>query len=207
MMYYAGQQFRAGVGLSTMHPSLDWETFSCAGYVWNEAAQKWESPRGCGPSVRGLKAVGVFNYTNHPTFEPLSLAYDLLDGRGMRHWVPRYCDVGLADEPHDLIAHVAGGKILAAFNVAFERAVWTWCVRKWGWPVWHVENSRCDMAKGQVSAYPASLENIGEILLPEHMRKDKAGHALVRKLTVPKNPSKARKPAAVYVAHYQPPLI
>jgi hypothetical protein len=54
---------------------------------------------------------------------------------------------------------------------------------------------------------PASLENIGEILLPEHMRKDKAGHALVRKLTVPKNPSKARKPAAVYVAHYQPPLI
>lgn len=189
MSYYAGQQFRAGIGLSTMWPALDWETYSEAGYVWNAAAQKWESPRGCGPQTRGLKAVGTFNYVNHPTFEPLSLAYDLLDGRGTRHWVPILTDFGLADEPHELIAHVAAGGILSAWNVYFERCVWSWCVRKWGWPVWHVENSRCDMAKAQVSAYPAALENAGALLLPEHLRKDKAGHALVRKLTVPKNPS------------------
>jgi hypothetical protein len=193
-VYLAGQQFRAGIGLSTMYASLDWETYSEAGYVWNEAAQKWESPRGCGPSVRGLKAVGSFNYTHHPTFEPLSLAYDLLDERGVRHWKPHPDhDVDpLLYGPQDLIAYVAAGKILAAWNVAFERQVWAWCVRKWGWPVWLVENSRCDMAKAQVSAYPAALENAGQILLPEHLRKDKAGTALVRKLTVPKNPSKFR---------------
>jgi DNA polymerase len=192
-MYYAGQQFRAGVGLSTMHPSLDWETYSEAGLVWNADEQKWQPPRGCQGQTRGLRAVGTFNYVWHPTFEPLSLAYDLLDGRGMRHWVPVMTDVGLASEPHDLLAHVAAGGILAAFNVYFERTVWSWCVARWGWPVWHLENSRCDMAKSQVAAYPPSLEAVGDLLLPEHLRKDKAGHALVRKLTMPKNPSKARK--------------
>lgn len=190
----AGQQFRAGFGLSTVHPSLDWETYSEAGYVWNEAAQKWESPRGCGPQTRGLKAVGTYNYVMHPTFRALSLAYDLLDGRGVRHWVPVYTEYfGLADEPHELIAHVAAKRILAAWNVGFEMDVWNLhFVRLFGWPEWDVEYARCDMAKAQVSAYPAALENAGALLLPEHLRKDKAGTALVRKLTVPKNPSKAR---------------
>src|SRR5262245_63277284 len=89
-MFYDGQQFAAGCGLATMHPALDWETYSEAGYVWDEAAQKWASPRGCGAQTRGLKAVGTFNYVWHQTFEPLSLAYDLLDGRDVRHWVPHY---------------------------------------------------------------------------------------------------------------------
>lgn len=177
-----------------MYASLDFETYSAAGMCWSEIAQKWESPRGCGPQTRGLKAVGAFNYVNHSTFEILSLAYDLLDGRGVRHWVPKITEFGLSDEPHDLLAHVARGEILSAFNVAFERRCWQdYCRRVWGWPNWPVENSRCDMDKGKVSAYPPSLESVGELLLPEHLRKDKGGHALVRKLTVPKNPSKARK--------------
>ncbi len=179
-----------------MYPSWDAETYSEAGYEWNANLQKWESPRGCGPSVRGLKAVGAYNYVRHPTFRVLSLAYDLLDGLGMRHWVPTYTEVGLSDEPHDLIAHVGAGGILAAWNVSFELMIWAeHFVRLYGWPEWFVENARCDMAKAQVSAYPAALDNAGEILLPEHLRKDKAGGALVRKLTVPKNPSKPRKAA------------
>lgn len=190
-MYRAGQQFRAAHGVATAHASMDWETYSEAGFVWNESLQKWESPRGCGAQTRGIKAVGTFNYVNHPTFEVLSLAYDLLEGRGLRHWVPRMTEFGLADEPHDLIAHVAAGKILAGWGVSFEWTVWTYyCVPRWGWPAWPIENARCDMAKAQVMAYPAALDNAGELLLPEHLRKDKAGSALIRKLTMPQNPSK-----------------
>jgi hypothetical protein len=205
-VYFAGQQFAAGFGLSTMHPSLDWETYSEAGYVWNATEQKWQSPRGCGTQTRGLKAVGVYNYVMHPTFRALSLAYDLLDGGGMRHWVPVYTEFGLADEPHDIIAHVAARRTLAAWNVGFEMTVWNLhFVRLYGWPYWDVEYARCDMAKAQVSAYPAALDNAGELLLPEHLRKDKAGAALVRKLTVPKNPSKARaKPAAAQASLFYP---
>lgn len=194
-MYTYGQQFAAGHGLATMYPSLDFETYSEAGLVWSEADQKWRSPRGCGAQTRGLKAVGTFNYVWHPTFEPNSLAYDLLDGRGVRHWVPRRTEFGLADEPHDLLAHVARGGILAAFNVYFELTVWSWCVARWGWPEWKVENSRCVQAKCAVSAYPQALENVGAVLLPPHMQKDKAGGALIRKLTMPQNPSKALEKA------------
>lgn len=178
-----------------MEPSLDWETYSEAGLVWDEAAQKWKSPRGCGAQTRGLKAVGTFNYVWHPTFEPLSLSYDLLDGRGNRWWRPVMTEFGLADEPHDLIAYVAAGGTLAAFNVYFELTVWSWCVARWGWPEWRVENARCVQAKCAASAYPQALDDVGAILLPEHMRKDKAGGALIRKLTMPQNPSKALEKA------------
>lgn len=188
-MYSYGQQFRAAFGLSTVWPGLDWETYSEAGMVYDEAGRTWRSPRGCGPQMRGLKAVGVFNYVWHPTFEPLSLAYDLLDGRGVRWWRPIKCDVGLADEPHDLLAHVAAGRNLAAFNVGFELTVWEWCVVNWGWPVLHLEQIYCTMAKGQVSAYPPSLAEVGYVLLPSHLQKDAAGEALVKKLTMPKKPS------------------
>ena len=184
-----GDQFRAAHGITTAYASWDVETYSEAGLVWNGA--KWESPRGCGAQTRGLKAVGVYNYVTHPTFELLSVAYDLLDGAGMRHWVPRWCEFGLVDEPHDLVAHVAAGRILAAWNVGFEWSVWNlYCVPKFGWPPLAIEQCRCDMAKAQVMAYPAALENAGAILLPAHLQKDKAGGALIRKLTVPQNPSK-----------------
>ena len=186
-----GDTFRAGIGLTTAYASLDWETYSEAGYVWDDTLQKWASPRGCGAQTRGLKAVGAYNYATHPTFEILSLAYDLLDGRGVRHWVPRITEFGLADEPHDLIAHVAAGKILTAWNVFFEWVIWEhYCRPKWGWPAWPLENARCTQAKAAVSAYPQALENAGAILLPAHMQKDKAGGALIRKLSVPQNPSK-----------------
>lgn len=192
-MFHAGQQFAAGCGLSTMYPSLDWETYSEAGFVWDAATQTWKHPRGCRGDTRGLKAVGTFNYVTHPTFEPLSLAYDLLDDRGMRHWVPLMTEFGLADEPHDLIAHVAAGRILAAFAVSFEIAVWNlYCVPKYGWPMWDVANARCDADKARVSAYPPGLENVGDVLNIAE-KKDKVGSYLIKLLTVPKDPGKAKR--------------
>src|ERR1700759_4696896 len=37
---------------------------------------------------RGLPAVGVYNYVQHPTFEVLNLTYNLKDGYGPRFWRP-----------------------------------------------------------------------------------------------------------------------
>lgn len=196
-MYTYGQQFRAGFGLATVWPGLDWETYSEAGMVYDPVLRKWAHPRGYSGQNKGLRAVGVFNYVWHPTFEPLSLAYDLLDGRGVRHWVPVKCDVGLASEPHDLLAHVDAGRNLAAFNVNFELTVWEWCVVNWGWPVLRLEQMFCTMAKAMVHANPPSLEANGEILLPPHLRKDAAGEALVKKLTMPKKPSALPRPKKV----------
>jgi hypothetical protein len=196
-VYVNGQQFRAGVGITTMHPTFDWETYSEAGYQWNYVTQKWESLPGLGPQNRGIGAVGAYNYITHPTFEVLSLAYDLLDGRGMRHWVPHMTEFGLADEPHDLIQYAAAGGILEAFNVGFELYVWNlYCAPRWGWKPLLIEQVRCCMAKARAHALPGSLADVGYVLDLVN-KKDPMGDYLIKKLTVPKNPGNGgpRKPA------------
>lgn len=46
------------------------------------------------------------------------------------------------------------------------------------------------MAKGKASGYPPSLDDVGSVL-KLHERKDPAGDKLIKKLTTPKNPTKA----------------
>lgn len=207
-MYFNGQQFRAGLGITTMHPTFDWETYSEAGFVWNYVTQKWEPLPGLGAQNKGLPAVGAYNYITHPTFEILSLAYDLLDGRGMRHWVPRMTEFGLADEPHDLIQYAAAGGILEAFNVNFETWVWNlYCAPRWGWKPLQLEQLRCCMAKARANAYPGSLGDVGRVLNLVN-QKDPMGDYLIKKLTVPKNPGNGgpRKPKPEPIYPHRSPV-
>jgi DNA polymerase bacteriophage-type len=189
-MLKAGQVFAAGPGITTVVPSFDVETYSEAGYLWDGAAAKWRSLPGLSDQNRGLGAVGVRVYVEHPTFDLLSLKYDLFDGRGMRHFVPRITEFGLADEPHDLIAHVAAGGLLAAWNSGFEWAVWNYhCVPKYGWPVLRPEQMRCDMAKARAHALPGALKNTGKVLQLVN-QKDPDGDRLLKKFSMPRNPTK-----------------
>lgn len=195
----AGQRFGAGVGLSTAVPGGDYETYSEAGYVWDEDALKWGSLPGLSNQDRGLKAVGAHNYIRHPSFEVLSLSYDLLVGTDVTLWVPpfdlRHIDDrrhGLADQHHpwDLLHHVEDGEPLEAWNAMFEYLVWNlYCVPKWGWPRLKIEQMHCAMAKSRVSAYPGELDEAGRLLKLVN-QKDPIGKTLIRKLTVPKNPTK-----------------
>jgi len=168
-------------------PTLDFETYSEAGYRWDDARQKWASLPGVSVAKRGLEVVGVDRYVNHPTFRPISLAFDLIDGHGVEratfpdHAAHYPCPPRLAE-------HVRSGKMLEAWNVAFEHFVWEWCVKNWGWPVWPLAQQLCAMAKSRAAAYPGGLDNCASVLGTE--RKDPIGHRLVRKLTVPKNPTK-----------------
>lgn len=194
-----------------MHPCKDWETYSEAGFAFgHHVPGKWGPLPWLAPKSqkKGLPVVGAYNYITHPTFRPLSLAYDLLDGKGCRRWVPVMTEFGLANEPHDLIGYAAAGGILEAFNVGFEFMVWNlFCAKAWGWPVIKLEQMRCTMAKARASAYPGNLEDLGHVLNLVNQKHAEMGDYLIKTLTVPKNPGQnMKKPPQVAprYAHVSP---
>ena len=83
----AGTQLPAGLGVATVLPDIDFETYSEAGSVFDYETQKWVGPPGAAKGKKGLFVVGAALYATHPTTEVLSLAYNLKDGRGPRRWI------------------------------------------------------------------------------------------------------------------------
>lgn len=103
MTLRAYQQVPAGPAWSTVLPDLDFETYSEAGFLWDEKTQKYEKPLGA--TKKGIGPVGAAVYTQHPTCEVLSLQYDLKDGHGAELWTPgmRACRVVHSKkEAHDV---------------------------------------------------------------------------------------------------------
>ena len=160
----------------------DFETYSPAGFIWDEAAGKWAAPPGA--KEKGLGTVGAAIYTEHPDAEVLTYRYDLKDGRGSQHWHP-----GLPN-PTDLFSHIASGKPLEAWNTGFERWVWrNICQPKYGWPALPNEVQRCAMAKARAHALPGRLELAAEVTRAA-VQKDKEGKRLLDKFSKPRNPTK-----------------
>ena len=177
----AGTKIPAGTRSATVLPDMDFETYSEAGYVWDEAKQKW---RGVGKNLKGLSAVGAPAYSEHPSTEVLSLAYDLKDGLGDRLWLP-----GMAP-PQDLIDHIGRGGLIEAHNSAFEYHIWrNVCTARIGWPALPYTQLRCSMAKSRAWSLPGALGKVAAVLGVTE-QKDKKGDALLRKLSVPRNPTK-----------------
>ena len=180
----AGTRLAAGLGQASVLPDLDFETFSLAGYVWDRERNRWEGPPGAPKNTKGLPVVGAANYAAHESAEVLLLAYDLKDGRGRRRWRP-----GMPP-PADLFAHIASGGLLEAWNVAFERWVWELvCVPRMRWPAVHPAQWRCAAAKARAHALPGSLAAAGTALALA-TQKDPRGAALMRKFSMPRNPTK-----------------
>lgn len=142
-----------------MIPSIDFETYSEAGFAWDAEANKWRGTDS-GSKKTGLPLVGSRNYITHPSFEIICMAYDMRDGRGVRLWTP-------ADEPPMvLLAHVVAGGLVQAWNVSFEWQCWEFfCHPKLGWPRLPLENMRCAMARSAANGYPRSLEAAGDVVL------------------------------------------
>jgi DNA polymerase len=169
------------------------------------ATQELASLPGMPNTKRGLPAVGVYNYVQHPTFEVLNLTYNLKDGYGPRFWRPGLpesilqplFDWVIAGRLAALFPENAGCVgLLEAWNSFFEETVWKeHCTPKLGWPEIFAVQWRDAMAKAARFKYPRALANCGDVVLnpytEAHLKKDKAGTDLVRKLTVPKNPTKA----------------
>lgn len=186
----AGTVLFAGAGTATVLADFDFETYSPAGFIWNDDLNAWEKPppfnkaSGGKTNKRGLGLVGAARYTEHPDAEVLSLAYDLKDGRGRRWWRPG------DPPPADLFAHIAAGGLLEAHNSAFEGWVWrNICVPKYGWPPLPQRQQRCSMAKARAHALPGALDNLADVLRLTH-RKNPDGKRLLDKFSVPRNPTK-----------------
>jgi hypothetical protein len=180
--YLAGQKLYAGRGLTSVLPSLDFETYSEAGYTWDFETNKWVVPDGA--RFKGIKAVGSMAYLEHPTAKVLKLSYDLKDGLGMRRWEP-----GMPN-PQELFNHIANGGLLSGWNVSFEYWVWNIvCTKLYGWPPLDGKLLRCTMAKSRAFAMPGSLEDAGHVI-GSVAQKDKRGKALLDRFSVPRNPTK-----------------
>lgn len=185
----AGTQLPAGLGVATVLPDIDFETYSEAGCIFDYATQKWVGPPGAMKGKKGLPIVGVAVYATHPTTEVLSLAYNLKDGRGPRRWIP---GVG-CELPPDLVAWILAGGIVEAWNSAFEWWIWNYvCAPKYGFPPLPIEQTRCAMGKARASGYPGALEKAGAVMRLT-TPKDEGGKTLLTKLSGPRNPTKGDK--------------
>lgn len=178
----AGARIRTTLYHSEVLPSLDFETYSEAGFVIDPSGKV----KGMGPQGKGgLPVVGTPVYAEHPSTEILCATYDLKDGRGRRRWY-----LGTPN-PQDLLEHIARGGMIEAWNVTFEWWLWNMVgVRKLGWPVLPMEQCRCAMAKSRRHSLPASLDAAAKVLgTPQ---KDKDGKRLIQKLTRPHTATKNR---------------
>ena len=174
----------AGLGTSTDIPDGDFETYSEAGYFWDDQKAKWAGPPGAAQNKKGLPVVGAAVYAQHPSTEPLCFAYDLKDGAGKRFWRP-----GLPP-PADLFAHIRAGGLFEAHNVGFEWWIWNEVmVPRWGWPPLAIEQCRDSMAKARTHALPGALGDLSTVLDLQH-KKDKRGKSLLDKFSMPRNPTK-----------------
>ena len=185
-----------------MRPDTDFETYSEAGYVWDEQAQRWEGPPGAPKQSRGLSLTGVQPYVRHPSFEIVWMSYDLKDGAGPRRWYP-----GMP-APADLLGYLAAGGEIEAHNVGFERWVWDeHCVARLGWPAVREEQWFCSAAKARASGLPGGLGPLSDVLNLA-TKKDPEGKSLMKIFSMPRQPTKGdprRRILPVYVHPGHPP--
>lgn len=171
-------QLQIGGGVSTALPDFDFETYSEAGMLFRDG--KWKSPRG--ENKKGLFLVGTVVYSEHPSTEVLSLAYDLKDGLGHRLWLPK-----VMPPPTDLLEHVSRRGLLEAWNTAFEYYIWNnVCVPKYGFPPLHYTQLRDAMAKSRAFSFPGGLGNAAKVIGTD-MQKMTEGKRLINKFSVPRN--------------------
>lgn len=172
----------SGCGFSTVLPDMDFETYSEAGYYFDDEANKWRSIVKSPP--HGIGAVGAPVYSEHPSTEVLSLAYNLKDGLGPRLWLP-----GM-DAPEELFAHIANGGLIEAWNSAFEWHIWrNVCSARMGWPELPFTQLRDAMAKSRAWSLPGKLEKAAAVLEVED-QKIGDGQRLLNKFSKPRNPTK-----------------
>lgn len=175
------QTLIAGRSKSTILADIDFETKSEAGFIWDEEKRKF---RGLTGTKKGLKAVGVSVYSEHPTTEVICMAYNLKDGFGSRRWKPG------DPAPLDLFYHLQDGGLLEAWNVAFEYYIWiNVCMPKYLFPPLNVSQLRCAAAKSRAFALPGGLDECGKVLNIKN-KKLKDGKRLLTKYSQPRNPTK-----------------
>lgn len=162
------------------HATIDFETYSEAGYVYNKAEQKWEGLLNA--SKKGLKCVGTAVYAKHPSTRILSLAYKL-PFEVVKLWIPGNYP------PADLCDYINNGGLIEAWSVGFERWIWEQvATKKYGFPQVPPDRWRCAAAKSRAFAMPGRLADAGRVLNCS-IQKDADGKRLLTKFSMPRNPT------------------
>lgn len=165
---------------------LDFETYSEAGFRWDPEANKWRPLHGAptGGRNKGLAVVGVSVYAEHPSTEVVTMSYSLPGDPNVYRWKPG------DPPPVALFVWLSMGGLVKAHNSMFEFLIWHHvCVPKYGFPPFPLYQTRCSMATARVNALPGALGNLSSVLqLPTP--KDKRGEALIKKFSIPRDPTK-----------------
>jgi DNA polymerase len=161
--------------------TMDFETYSEAGYRFDPASGRFVPIQKGKPGIKGINAAV---YSEHPSTEVISLAYELPDGKYERLWIP-----GMGP-PQDLFNSIAAGGLVEAHNSGFEYYIWAnVCYSRMGWPPLPLRQLRCSAAKARASALPGALGKLSEVLNPAE-KKNKRGKKLIQLLSIPKKPAK-----------------
>jgi DNA polymerase len=196
----AGQCIPVAWGYSTVLPDWDVETYSEAGFIWDEVSQKFKPP--IGATKKGLPAVGSSVYFEHPTADIICMAYDLKDGRGRRRWKPGQ------PNPQDLIDYLltyddtqppsySQPGLIESHNSGFEiRCAIHVLHKKYNWPLFNIRQMRCSMAKARAFSLPGKLENLATVL--KTAPKNPNGDKLIRLFSCPQNPTTKRAAGRVW---------
>lgn len=170
------------------YPSVDIEVYSEAGYIWNSAKRKWRVAKKGAKS--GLACVGGWNYARHPSTELLCLGFNMHRGMGYQIWRPNYYE----DDLSELYDYVRGGGIIKAWHSFFEYLIWNFVmVPQLGAPPLLLSQTFDTAALARAASLPGGLGEAAAILRVS-AQKDKAGTAIMRKVTKPRDPTKKNHP-------------
>jgi DNA polymerase bacteriophage-type len=164
------------------HCELDFETYSEAGYELVDGIfRKLGGPPYT--SKAGIGIVGATTYSEHPSTEVLSLAFDLNDGYGPQIWIP-----GMPP-PEPLFGYVERGFPLEAWNSMFEYLIWkNVCTARMGWPAVPLSQFRDAMAKAKAYSLPGKLKDAAKAARTE-IQKQTDGTRLLNKFSIPRKPT------------------
>lgn len=173
-------QIAVACGFATALPDLDFETYSEAGYAFDENKNKWVKLQ---DNKEGIAAVGSAVYSEHPSTEVLCLAYNLKNGEGAKQWRPGDMP------PYDLFNHIANGGLLEAANSLFEYFIWeNVCHKRMGWPPLPLHQLRDVLAKARAHSLPGALGKAAKVLGVRDQKLDD-GKRLIKKLSIPRTPT------------------
>lgn len=176
---YYGERYEAGPGVSTVLAGMDFETYSEAGYVFREG--RWKPLQ---KGKTGIGCVGAWVYSEHPSCEVLTFAYDLHDGTGEVVWTPDH------QSPLELFEHMASGRLAEAVNSFFEYCIWTnVCRRRYGWPDLPLDQVRDVAAKAGAWTLPRKLQDVAAVLNTP-TQKDTEGGKIMKRVSRPRTPTK-----------------
>lgn len=190
-----GLQYYAGLGVSTIRASLDFETYSEAGTHYDFKKRAYKT---LVANKTGIGIAGAWTYSRHPSTEVISAAYDLKDGRGARLWIPGQ------HPPSDLFAFIEAGGVISGFNSMFEYCIWlNVCQARLGWPALPLEQLRDTQAKAMAFSLPRDLEKVAKAIRAD-VQKNKEGKALIKLFSMPRTPSKWDDALRVRVTDVRP---